>query len=132
MNCSQMHSYLSVSFSDWGHPEYGCNDNSDKIKDADKSNASNPCGGKDYPYYDLSDAFKWIIKNGTATWEKWFYCSHNGICIPDHLRCDSRAHWACTYQEGNKTIAQDEEHCPDRQVFYHLKNIVVTIFARAK
>ena len=77
--------HLSFSFTGWGHPEEGCADNSDKVKDANPDDTSNPCGGDDFTYFDRGKDKKWIKKNATAKWA-WFHCKVNGKCIPSHLR----------------------------------------------
>ena len=110
---------LSICVSGWGHPYYGCADNSDKTKDANSSNVIDPCGGKEFTYYDFGLP-KSILKNGTATWN-WYHCEKAGKCIPEELRCDFRPHPDCIVQivtkEGNMTIAEDEEGCPNRKNF---------------
>ena len=76
--------HLSFYFTVWGHPGKGCADNSDKVKDANPDDTSNPCGD-DFTYYDVDDDDIWIQKNATAKWA-WFHCKVNGKCIPSHLR----------------------------------------------
>ena len=108
---------MSVSLSGWGHPEFGCEDNSDKVKDANTSNTDNPCG-EEYSYYDFDfDQEKWITEIGKATWE-WFHCKKTEKCIPFQLRCDSHPHPSCIYNDdNNKTYAEDEENCSKKKVF---------------
>ena len=44
-------------FSVWGHPMYGCEDHSDKVKNFNIINPSNPCGGNEYTYKDIFDEY---------------------------------------------------------------------------
>ena len=53
---------LSASLSVWGHPEYGCKDNSDKSKPFD----TNECRGKNYTYYDVDGTFKQMERGTVA------------------------------------------------------------------
>ena len=109
-----------MSLSVWGIPD-GCKDNSDKVKDANTNNTDNPCGGDEYSYYVYDrDQEKYITKIGKATWE-WFHCKKTGKCIPHHLKCDTHPHPACFYKDkNNNTIAEDEEDCSEKKVFYQM------------
>ena len=92
---------LSVSFSDWGHPDFGCTDNSDKVKPFDTAGG---CGGKNYSYPGTS-----ISKH--VNWQ-WFACHQNEQCINIENRCDGLPNPACVYQDKNGNfIAEDEEFC---------------------
>ena len=43
---------MSVSLPGWGHPDKGCPDHSDKVKDPNPDTPDDPCGGDSYIYYD--------------------------------------------------------------------------------
>ena len=98
---------LSASLSVWGHPEYGCKDNSDKTKPFD---TRNECRGKNYTYYEYG-----TFKSAEGDW-KWFACQKTKQCIPIQFHCDGYPHPRCVYKDANGTnIAEDEESCVDKR-----------------
>ena len=98
---------MSLILSDWGRSnDYGCLDNSDKVKDFNTSNVLNPCGGTEYPEYG---------GHYTSTvYYEWFECSQTKKCIHQQNRCDSFPHPDCIYEKDNVLIAEDEENCTTR------------------
>ena len=98
---------FSVSLSDWGHPDLGCKDNSDKIKpfkSFESFDTVSGCGGKNYSYPGSS-------RSKNVTWQ-WFACHQTKRCITIENRCDGLPNPACVYQDGNgHYIAEDEEFC---------------------
>ena len=61
---------FSSFISDWGHPKKGCVDNSDKIKDGDEKNASNPCGGNTYTYYSVQVTKRKKVLKKRSIWSE--------------------------------------------------------------
>ena len=96
---------MTVSFSGWGHPDYGCSDNSDKTKPLDTAGG---CGGKNYSYYNRIGT----LESKDVEWE-WYPCKKKKQCITIENHCNGRPHPACVYQDVNDNyIAEDEEFCP--------------------
>ena len=103
----------------WGHPDHGCEDHSDKMKNFNMSNKANPCEGDEYKYYNaMHMPYRWEVKR--VDWE-WFSCTHTKKCIHANNRCDFHPHPDCIYQtENGLMVSEDEEDCPSRNFFYHL------------
>ena len=102
---------------DWGHPDRGCEDNSDKVKDFNASNTLDPCGGNEYTYLDVEYGRWYTI---SVNWT-WFPCYNTKKCIHDNNVCDLHPHPDCTYENNNLTISEDEEDCSSREFFYPFK-----------
>ena len=100
---------MSVSLSAWGHPDWGCPDHSDKVKDPNPNTpeGENPCGGNSYTYYHK----RWITTK-TVNWD-WFYCAKSKKCIHRSGRCDMIPNPACTFRNNQtgETITEDEDGC---------------------
>ena len=95
---------LSVSLPDWGYPDIGCPDHSDKVKDSNPDTPDDPCGADTYTYYDeFGDQ-----RTAVVDWD-WFYCPQSKKCIHQIGRCDKIPHHACTFK--NETTAEDEVGC---------------------
>ena len=96
---------LSVSLTDWGHPEYGCPDHSDKVKDPNPETPDDPCGGDSYKYEEYRDPVP-------VPWD-WFHCVKSGKCIHPSGRCDMIPNPACIFENKTtgETIVEDEDGC---------------------
>ena len=96
---------LSVSLSDWGRPDTGCPDHSDKVKDPNPETPE--CGGDSYTYTD-----DYSVKTVTVDWD-WFYCPQSKKCIHRSGRCDKIPNPACIFENKTtgKTIVEDEDGC---------------------
>ena len=98
---------------DWGHHDYGCDDNSDKVKSFNVSNPLDPCDGNDYTYWDIDDQ---IWKKKSVDW-KWFACNHTKTCIHMDNVCNLHPHPDCVYERDGLMISEDEENCSFRDFF---------------
>ena len=96
---------LSVSLPDWGDPNYGCPDHSDKVKDPNPETPDDPCGGNSYTYEDG-------LVTETVDWD-WFHCNQSQKCIHHSGRCDMIPNSACTFKNKTtgQTIVEDEDGC---------------------
>ena len=96
---------LSVSLPDWGHPDNGCPDHSDKVKDSNPDTPDDPCGGDIYTYQYHGEQI------ATVDWD-WFHCPQSKKCIHQIGRCDKIPHPNCTFKnEKGETFAEDEAGC---------------------
>ena len=94
---------------------YGCGDHSDKVKNFNITNPSNPCEGNEYTYKDIFDEY-----TVSVDWE-WFECTKTMKCIHQNNRCNSHPHPDCIYEKDGLFIAEDEDNCPSRDFFYDMK-----------
>ena len=101
---------LSVSLPGWGHPDKGCPDHSDKVKDSEPEPTDDPCGGDSYTYNDNSRMP--TQQTVTVDWD-WFYCPQSKKCIHQIGRCNKIPHPECTFKSETtgETIAEDEVGC---------------------
>ena len=99
---------MSVSLPDWGHPDLGCPDHSDKVKDPNPETPDDPCGGDSYTY----TLYNGKQKTETVDWD-WYYCRQSQKCIHRSGRCDKIPNPACTFKNEttNETIVEDEVGC---------------------
>ena len=99
---------MSVSLPDWGYPDIGCPDHSDKVKDSNPDTPDDPCGADTYTYYDeFGDQ-----RTAVVDWD-WFYCPQSKKCIHQIGRCNKIPHPECTFKNETtgETIAEDEVGC---------------------
>ena len=98
---------------DWGNIwAYGCPDNSDKVKDFNTNNQSEPCEGNEYTYHDM-----WGIEETILVDWKWFACTKTEKCIHQQNQCNSFPHPDCIYEKDGMMIAEDEENCSIRKSY---------------